>query len=292
METLGDEIGGRYRVLGPLGRGGMGVVVRAEHMALRRVVALKLLDHHFAGSDMERRFEREARTAARLDHPGCVRIFDHGRASSGQLFLAMELITGPTLGAWSRRAGPLPVAALVAVGRELLAALAYAHDEAVLHRDLKPDNVMLARRGQHHRLVLIDFGLARLRDEAGITQAGTVMGSPSYVAPERLRGEPGDERADLYGAAMVLWELAVKRPPFGTGTPLEIALRHLSQPVVPLSLLRPDLPGALAAVIEVGLATRADERWASAQEMLAAFDAAARAGVGAEPGADQFAGAI
>jgi serine/threonine-protein kinase len=277
MRSKGDVVGGRYRILGELGRGGMGVVYRAEHVPLRRQVALKLLDSVWSGTDMERRFEREARLASRLDHPGCVRVLDHGRTIDGQLFLAMELLEGPTLAEWLRASGPMGVDVVLAVARELLETLAYAHGEGVLHRDVKPENVMIARRGRGTRLMLIDFGLARLRDDAGITQQGTCVGSPSYVAPERLLGEGGDERSDLYSAAIVLWELLTGVKPFGQGSAMEIAVRHVVDPAPALRSLRADAPAALEAVLDTAMAKDPAGRFTSALEMLAAVAAAGRA---------------
>jgi serine/threonine-protein kinase len=248
----------------------------AEHVGLERPVALKLLDRALGDPDGERRFEREARAAARLDHAGCVRVLDHGRAVDGQLYLAMDLLEGPTLAQWLRAAGALPVAAALELARELLGALGYAHGHGVLHRDVKPENVMLARRGRSTRVVLIDFGLARLRDEAGITRQGTCVGSPSYVAPERLLGDDGDERADLYAVGLVLWECLAGRRPFGDGAPLEIAARQVQDPVPPLGASRPDVPRALEIAIARALVKDPKGRFASAGEMLAALDAACR----------------
>jgi serine/threonine-protein kinase len=273
----GDLVALRYRILGTLGQGGMGTVYRAEHVALRRQVALKVLGAEFQGTDLERRFEREARTAARLDHPGCVRVLDHGRTVDRQLYLAMELIDGPTLASWMAAAGTLRVADAVRATDELLVALAYAHAQGVLHRDVKPENVMFARRGGGTCVVLIDFGLAQLRDDAGITQRGACVGSPSYVAPERLLGEPSDERADLYSVGIVLYEMLTGRRPFGAGEPLDIAMRQLQDTPPPVAEIRPDLPAELVQLVTRALDKDPTRRFASAAEMRAALARVLRA---------------
>jgi len=271
MLQVGDVVAMRYRILGQLGQGGMGTVYRAEHIALRRQVALKVLAVEFQGTDMECRFEREARTAALLDHPGCVRVLDHGRTVDKQLYLAMELIDGPTLAGWMHQVGALTVADAVRAAHELLGALAYAHGQGVLHRDVKPENVMFAKRTGKTAVVLIDFGLARLCDDAGITLQGACMGSPSYVAPERLLGESADERSDLYSVGVVLYEMLTGRRPFGNGEVMDIALRQLELVPTPIAALRPDLPGALAELVMRALAKDPAQRFATAEDMRTAL---------------------
>ncbi len=271
MFHAGDLVAMRYRILGKLGEGGMGMVYRAEHVALKRQVALKVLGAEFQGTDMARRFEREARTAAHLDHPGCVRVLDHGRTVDKQLYLAMELIEGPTLAQWIAQVGALALADAIRTADELLVALAYAHGQGVLHRDVKPENIMFARRGSGTCVVLIDFGLARLRDDAGITQQGACMGSPSYVAPERLLGQISDERSDLYSVGIVLYEMLTGRRPFGQGEAMDIALRQLEQSPQPIAEVRPDLPPALAQLVTRALDKDPAQRFASADEMRAAL---------------------
>jgi serine/threonine-protein kinase len=265
----------RYRILGQLGQGGMGTVYRAEHVALRRPVALKVLDAEFQGTDMERRFEREARTAARLDHPGCVRVLDHGRTVDKQLYLAMELLDGVTLATWMQQAGTLASPDAVRATCELLEALGYAHEQGVLHRDVKPENVMFAKRAGKTTVVLIDFGLARLCDDAGITQRGACMGSPSYVAPERLLGESADERSDIYSVGVMLYEMLSGRRPFGNGEAMDIALRQIEVTPPHILELRPDLPPALALVVTRALEKDPARRFASAHEMRAALSGVA-----------------
>jgi serine/threonine-protein kinase len=255
----------------------MGVVYRAEHLALRRQVALKLLEPgavpDAGGVELAARFEREARAVARLDHPGCVRVLDHGRTVDRQMYLAMELLDGATLAATLRDEGTLSETRAVRIARELLRALAHAHRAGVLHRDVKPANVMWTTRDGAPRLVLIDFGLARLADDALITGAGICMGSPGYLAPERLLGRSYDARADLYAIGVMLYEMLAGARPFLGFDDREIIRGHLERPPRPLRAIRPDVSAALDAVIVRALAKDPARRFADAEDMLAALDA-------------------
>ena len=261
-----DEIfAGRYRIRGHLGSGGMGHVYRAEHVGLNKPVALKVLGKR--SEEYVARFEREARAIARLDHVGCVRIFDHGTDARGIPYIAMELIDGPTL-ALALAEDSFEVSRALSVARALLVALAHAHQHGVVHRDLKPENVMFAGP----RVVIIDFGLASLSDAAGITGNGFAMGSPSYIAPERLRGEKHDARADVYAVGVILYEMLAGLRPFLGGSPQEIMTNALTRPPRPLRALVPDVSPALDAVIRRALAKDPAKRFADAEDMLSALD--------------------
>jgi eukaryotic-like serine/threonine-protein kinase len=192
----------------------------------------------------------------------------------------MELIEGPTLAYWIATLGALALPDALRATDELLAALAYAHGQGVLHRDVKPENVMFAKRGPKTSVVLIDFGLARLRDDAGITQQGACMGSPSYVAPERLLGTGSDERSDLYSVGIVLYEMLSGQRPFGSGEPQDIALRQLEAAPPPITELRVDLPPALVALVTRALDKDPEKRFASADEFRGAL---ARVATGSGP---------
>ncbi len=258
----------------------MGNVYRAEHLGLGKEVALKVIGQ--LSLELELRFEREAHTIARLDHPGCVRVYDHGEDEHGVQFIAMELLDGPTL--HSAMAGePLSLPRALHVAKATLSALAHAHAHGVIHRDIKPENIMFATRGAF-RVVLIDFGLASLHDAPALTGSGMAMGSPSYIAPERLLGRPHDARSDLYGVGVILYEMiAGLRPYLGT-TPREIMANVLARPPRPLRALVPDVSPALDALIRRALAKDPDKRFTDAEEMLSAIiDVEASIGAAAAP---------
>ncbi len=272
MSSPGNVYGLRYRIIAPLGRGGMATVYRARDRWLGRDVALKLLPAQVVEGALSARFEREARNGARLDHPGCVRVLDYGASPDGGRFLAMELIPGPTLRAELDRRKRLPVGEAVDITRQLLAALAHGHRRGVLHRDVKPENVMFAGEGRERRAVLIDFGLSHLLDDAPLTAAGTCVGSPSYLAPERLIGPSYDVPADLYSVGVVLYEMIAGERLFGHGDPIEIARRQIQESPRPLVLAAPHTPMKVAAVVHRALAKEAERRFAGAAEMLEALE--------------------
>jgi eukaryotic-like serine/threonine-protein kinase len=269
--TPGLVLAGRYEILAPLGRGGMAHVYRARHRGLDREVALKIIRARSDDATFGERFAREARTAARLDHPGCIRVIDSGSAG-GVRFLAMELLPGPSLRIDLDRDGAFDGDQVIPIARQLLDALAHAHDRGVLHRDVKPENVVWAD-ADHTRVVLIDFGLSRLEEDAPLTATGACVGSPSYLAPERLRQLAYDGRADLYALGILLYELLAGERPFSGKSSLAIARKHLEEPPPPLAERRPDLPPALIALVDRALAKEPAERFADAAAMRAALDA-------------------
>jgi serine/threonine-protein kinase len=264
-------VGGRYRVRAHLGSGGMADVYRAEHVALGRDVALKMLPAARATGDFGARFEREARMAARLAHPACVQVLDSGRSADGARFLAMELIDGPTLRERLSEAGRFGVAGAVRIASELLGGLAHAHALGVLHRDVKPENVMLGTGAERDRVVLIDFGLARAEGQAGLTALGTCVGSPSYVAPERLLGEAADARADLYAVGILLYELLAGERPIAGASHEEIVRRQILARPRPVDELCPDVPPWLAAAVQRALAKEPADRFSDADAMRQAL---------------------
>ncbi len=270
----------RFRVCRLIGRGGMADVYSAVDLQTGDPVALKLLAPAYGVGPFEERFRRETSNAARLDHPGCVHLIDHGVAQDGTLYLAMELLTGRTLRGELEAAGKFSVGHATRVIGQLLDGLAHAHAAGVLHRDVKPENIMTrraapppppvrVRRGDPPAVVLIDFGLSALADDARVTAAGTCIGSPSYLAPERFLERDYDERADVYAAGVILYELLAGAPPFTGATPAEIARQHIEREPVPIARLRPDVPAGLAALVHRALAKDPDDRFVNAGHMLA-----------------------
>ena len=281
---VGRTIADRYRVLGTIGRGGMGAVYRVEHLMLKKELALKFLHPELGRLDeVMRRFEREAEAAARLDHPNIVSVTDFGRTADGMLFLAMELLHGQSLTDLIRPDGdgrPIPVERALFIVRQILRALDHAHASGVVHRDLKPDNVMLIERdGEADIVKLLDFGIAKMSADSGgktetLTQAGIVFGTPEYLSPEQAMGEEADQRADLYSAGIVLYEMLTGRRPFDAQSKVAIVSMHLTQKAMPVTQAAPEanIPSALERIVERAMAKKRDERYATAQQFLHALD--------------------
>ncbi len=249
-QIAGREIAGRYRILSQLGQGGMGAVYRAQQISLKRTVALKLLRAELSQEPgLVRRFNAEAELAAKLNHPNTVTLFDFGQDHDGTLFIAMEFVAGKSLRSVMASEGPLPPDRALAIAKQICASLSDAHSHGIVHRDLKPDNVMLTERGKERDVVrVLDFGIAKLRDERGdatamqMTQAGDLLGTPQYMAPEQIRGETVDGRTDVYALGAMLYEMVTGRLPFEAPTVMAILSKHLTEmPVSPASR-RPDLP--------------------------------------------------
>lgn len=229
---------GQYTVVDPLGRGAMAWTYRASTPD-GRLVALKV-PHRRCLTDptFVVRFLQEGALGARLHHPAIVRVLEAGE-DEGRLFIAMELVAGRTLASVLANRAPLPLPAALGVAREVAAALAHAHTKGVIHRDLKPENVMLASDGSTR---VLDFGIARIAGERGLTTAGTFIGSPRYAAPEAAT-RPVDARADLYALGIMLFEMLEGRPPFDDPSPLRLLLLHVRQPLPPPETLPVPLPG-------------------------------------------------
>ena len=264
MVQAGTVLAGRYRLEGVVGTGGMAAVWAAFDERLHRRIAVKLVP--IAGLDAaeRRRFVREARATARFRHPNAVTLFDAGEAD-GQLFLAMELVDGETL-ADRLAAGPLPVTEAVRIALQTLAALGAAHDAGVIHRDVKPGNILLDAAGQ---VRLVDFGIARTLDElaAELTGTGQHVGTPKYFAPELLHGAPPSPASDVYAVGVVLFEMLAGRAPFDATTPIATAMAHVNDPVPDLRSVRPDAPPRLAAAVAAAMAKDPAARYPTAAAM-------------------------
>ena len=280
---LGSVLGDRYRVISRIGLGGMGAVYRAQHITLKRDLAVKVLLPEFGGKEeFVRRFEREAESASRLAHPHIIAVTDFGRTPEGLLFLVMEYLDGRSLSSLIRE-GPLPVSRAVTIVRQMLAALNRAHAAGIVHRDLKPDNIMLIdREGQHDFVKILDFGIAKVTEpEPGreaLTQAGVVFGTPEYLSPEQALGDKIDARADLYATGVILFEMLTGRRPFESEDKMRIISMHLSHPVPRLRAVYPaiDVPPALEDVVRQALEKERENRFASASAFLTALEEAER----------------
>src|SRR5262245_7182089 len=270
----GTLFAGRYRITRKLGGGGMADVYLAEDQELGRRVAVKILHSRYANdAQFVERFRREATHAAGLSHPNIVAIFDRGEAD-GSYFIVMECVEGRTLKELIRSRGPCPIPIAIAYTRQILSALRYAHRNGVVHRDIKPHNVIVDAEGV---VKVTDFGIARA-GASQMTEEGAIIGTAQYLSPEQARGAPVDQTSDLYSTGVVLFELLTARVPFNGESPVEIAMKHLGEtPPVP-SDLRPDVPDDLDLVVIRALAKEPADRYQSAAAMDADLETVARGG--------------
>jgi eukaryotic-like serine/threonine-protein kinase len=260
---IGTFFDGRYQVVRKLGAGGMANVYLAEDQELGRGVAIKILnDRHANDEQFVERFRREAKNAAALSHPNIVSIYDRGEAE-GTYYIAMEYLDGRTLKELIVQRGPAPVTVSVEYARQVLSALRFAHRHGIVHRDIKPHNVLVDAEG---RVKVTDFGIARA-GASQMTEAGSIVGTAQYLSPEQARGTDVDQRSDLYSLGVVLYELITGTLPFNGDTPVEIAMKHLSTLPEPPSERRPDVPRDLDLIVMRALAKDPDDRYASAEEM-------------------------
>lgn len=243
---------GRYRVGPVLARGGMSTVHHGTDTRLERAVAIKVMDPRMAGDHAFRtRFDREARLAARIDHPCVVAVYDRGTVPAGplgeaSLFVVMELVDGGTLRDVLRARGALGLPAAVRVLEPVLAGLARAHRLGMVHRDVKPENVLISSGGE---VKVADFGLLTAADEAGVSHAGMILGTMAYLSPEQVVSGRADGRSDVYAAGVVLYEMLTGQPPYTADNPLSVAYRHVNEDVPPPSALVPGLPPAVDALV-------------------------------------------
>jgi len=262
-DLTGSLFADRYRIERKLGSGGMADVWLAEDQELGRRVAVKILHERYANDEQfVERFRREATHAAGLSHPNIVSIYDRGLAD-GSYYIVMEYIEGRTLKELVVTRGPCPVPVAISYTRQILAALRYAHKNGIIHRDIKPHNVLVDREG---RIKVADFGIARA-GASEMTEAGSIVGTAQYLSPEQARGAPVDESSDLYSTGIVLYELLTGTVPFTGETPVEIAMKHLSQTPEAPSVRRPEIPRDLDLVVLRALAKEPNDRYRSAAEL-------------------------
>jgi hypothetical protein len=269
---IGELIGGRYEVEDLVGTGGMSSVYRARDNVLERQVALKILHDHFSRDpEYVERFRREARAIARLNHPNIVTVIDRGELDRHQ-FIVFEHVAGENLKDVVRRRGPLPVDDAVALTTQVARGLAFAHDHGVVHRDVKPQNVLIDENGTAK---VTDFGIARSIDPGeGLTETGTLLGTSEYVAPEQASGGRVDSRSDQYSLGVVLYELLTGETPYSGDNFMAVAMKHVHEPVPRVRDRRRDVPASVDAIVSRAMAKRPDDRFPSTDDMVAALEAA------------------
>ena len=282
---LGRVVADRYRIVGHVGRGGMGVVYRVEHLRIGKLMAMKLLTGELSRNrDVVRRFKREALAASRLTSINTVQVWDFGH-SDGLTYLVMELIAGEDFGKVLKATGPMSFARAAQIAVQVCNSMIEAHQRGIVHRDIKPENILILHpegNKLQDLVKVLDFGLAKLHEDASrvgagnaneITTTGAIVGTPYYMAPEQIRGEAVDGRTDLYALGAVLYRAVTGFPPFTAPTPMAVLTQHLTEPLVPAHERAPQqaIPLEASAIISKCLAKDRDHRYASAIELREAL---------------------
>jgi eukaryotic-like serine/threonine-protein kinase len=263
---LGTTLSGRYRLEARIGAGGMSTVYRALDGTLQRQVAIKLMNREVASdSDQLERFRREARAVAQLSHPHVVGVIDAGE-DEGRPYIVFEYVEGETLKERIRRLGRLPINEAVAYAIEITRALGAAHARHIVHRDVKPQNVLIDEEGSAK---VTDFGIARTLDEEGLTADGRVLGTTDYVSPEQALGQPVTGQSDLYSVGVVLYEMLTGEVPFKGENQVAVAMKHVREALPDVQSKRPEVSAALAAVLDTATAKHQEDRYADDAELIA-----------------------
>jgi serine/threonine-protein kinase len=274
---IGKIVDERYRIESKIGVGGMGAVYRVTRLLIGDTVAIKILHAtQNADSMATERFRREAQAAARLKHPNVVAVYDFGVSSDGFQYLVMELVEGNSLREIIRKQGPFNSYAASEIVGQVCAALDAAHQQGVIHRDIKPDNILVSSTADGRRVKVLDFGIAKLRDQSAsdLTQTGSVMGTPHYMSPEQCLGEELDSRSDVYSLGIVLYEMLCGVVPFNSPISTAVVVQHVNQPPPSLRARNPNIPPAVEAVVFHALAKRREARPQTAGDLAREFEAA------------------
>ena len=267
---VGELIAGRYELEELVGSGGMSSVYRAHDRLLERTVALKILHEQFTRDDSYvERFRREARAVAQLAHPNIVTVIDRGE-QDGRQFIVFEYVDGMNLKELMTQEGPVSPREAIELALQVARGLSFAHESGLVHRDVKPQNVLLDADG---RAKVTDFGIAHAVDVDGMTITGTVMGTSNYIAPEQARGQPVDEQTDVYSLGCVLYELLTGEVPFEGDNFVAVAMRHVNDPVPSVRDVRLDVPPRLDWAIQTAMAKEHNERFESMAEFAAELEA-------------------
>ncbi|MEO0325230.1 MAG: serine/threonine-protein kinase [Myxococcota bacterium] len=269
---VGRVIADRYRILALLGRGGMGVVYKVEHIHIGKLMAMKLLHGELSGDAATvKRFRREAEVVAKLTHENTVQVFDHGK-SEGMMYLVMEYLEGRDLGVLIRREGFLDFPRVAKIAQQVCASVSEAHAMGVVHRDLKPENVFILETPQGERAKVLDFGLAKLRDQSdanlSVTRAGAIVGTPYYMPPEQIRGDAVDPRGDVYAIGAMIYKACSGSPPFMADTPMGVLTKHLTEELEPPSQRgNAPVPPEADAIVGKAMRKKAEDRYPSAEAL-------------------------
>ncbi len=279
MARIGDIVGGKYRLEGVLGKGGMGTVYQAEHTLLRKHVAIKLLDPESTTSSKDvERFYREAQAAAGVGHRGIVAVHDVGWTSNGVPYMVMDLLRGETLGQLMSRSGPLGPGIVIELAIQILSALAAVHDKQIIHRDLKPGNIFICRSpDEPDEVKILDFGISKITNDptgAELTETGALMGTPYYMAPEQARGElEVDHRVDIWALGAILYKAVTARHPFPGENLRQVCFNINTEPLVPPSEIRPGIPPRFEAIMLNALQKEPEKRYQNARQFSRALEA-------------------
>lgn len=274
---IGKVVDGRYRIESVAGQGGMGVVFRAVQTSVQRPVAMKTLHPQLAASPtFFERFKREAELVCRLNHPNIITVFDFGKTTDGLCYYVMELLEGESLRERVKRDGPMTLRHAAAIIEQVALGVGHAHKHGVIHRDLKPHNVMLSLVDGHEYVKVLDFGLVKAmeqEDEEQLTSTGQVLGTPQYMPPEQAGGERVDQRSDLYAVTAVFYSCLTGRSPFGANTVRKALQASLTQKPTPIAKLRLDapVPETIEQFCHLGLAPDPNERYQSAEAFIEAL---------------------
>src|SRR5215204_3621400 len=263
----GKIVDGRYVLGESLGSGGMGEVYLAHDGVLERDVALKVLRSHYAGDEeFAERFKREARRAASLSHPNTVQVYDMGETEDGTSYIAMEYVPGGTLKEQIERRGPFGTRETAAVAAQIADALGAAHERGVIHRDIKPQNVLVTSSGD---LKVTDFGIARAASAVTISVTNAIFGTAGYISPEQALGEPVSPASDLYSLGVILYEMLTGELPYTADNPMAVCMKHVTEPLRPPRKLNPAIPEEMNTLVVKLLAKDTADRYGSAADLLA-----------------------
>ena len=272
---VGTTLAGKYRIDARLNEGGMGTVYRGTHVLMDKTVAVKVLRPSLAADEkIVARFSREARAASRISHPNALNVTDFGEDESGNVFLVMEYLSGKTLKQVIREVGPLPLARVVDITRQIGDALNAAHEQGVVHRDLKSDNIMLVDTMAGDHAKVLDFGIAKINEPDGavdtnLTAPNLVIGTPQYMSPEQCSQDVEiDSRSDIYSLGVILFEMLVGHVPFSGESPTMVMMKHLQEPVPSVMEERSDVPASVARVVARALAKVRDNRYQNVASLI------------------------